>query len=100
MGGRDKGGEYGVLKDLVRSGVKTLIVTGEAKKKILSVLGATTNTLQASDIEEAVVLASQIALPGDVVLLSPGCSSFDMFTNYAERGEAFARVVEALGKDV
>ena len=99
MGGRDKGGDYGVLKDLVRSGVKTLIVMGEAKEKILSVLGAITSTLQASDLEEAVVLASQTALPGDVVLLSPGCSSFDMFTDYAERGEAFARAVEALGKD-
>jgi UDP-N-acetylmuramoylalanine--D-glutamate ligase len=98
MGGRDKGGDYAVLKDPVRAGVKQLIVTGEAKEKILSVLGKTTSVRQTTDLEEAVALASQTALPGDVVLLSPGCSSFDMFTNYAERGEAFTRAVEALGK--
>jgi UDP-N-acetylmuramoylalanine--D-glutamate ligase len=99
MGGRDKGGDYAVLKDQVKASVKKLIVTGEAKEKILRVLGETTSFQEATDLEEAVALAGQTAMPGDVVLLSPGCSSFDMFTDYAERGEAFSRAVEALGND-
>lgn len=97
MGGRDKGGDYTVLKGQLKKQVKKLIVTGEAKGKILAALGKTTSSLEARDLGEAVVLASQTALPGDVVLLSPGCSSFDMFANYVERGAAFCRAVEELG---
>ncbi len=96
MGGRDKGGDYGILRDRVNAGVKALIATGEAKEKILDVLGGLTRSQGATDLEEAVRFASQEAVPGDVVLLSPGCSSFDMFSDYAERGEAFCQAVEGL----
>jgi UDP-N-acetylmuramoylalanine--D-glutamate ligase len=97
MGGRDKGGDYTVLKEQLEKRVKKLIATGEAKEKILSVLGKITVSQEVTDLNEAVILASQTAVPGDVVLLSPGCSSFDSFADYAERGRAFCRAVEELG---
>jgi len=96
MGGRDKGGDYTVLNEHILKNVKQLIVIGEAKKKILNVLGKLTRSQEAGSLEEAVDLASQAAEPDDVVLLSPGCSSFDMFSDYAQRGEVFCRAVEGL----
>jgi UDP-N-acetylmuramoylalanine--D-glutamate ligase len=96
MGGRDKGGDYSILKDHIRAGVKRLIVTGEAKEKILDVLGGLTSSQEATSLDEAVNLANRTATHGDVVLLSPGCSSFDMFADYSERGEVFCKAVENL----
>lgn len=96
MGGRDKGGDYTVLNEHILRNVKHLIVIGEAKKKILNALGKLTRSQEAGSLEEAVELASQAAKPGDVVLLSPGCSSFDMFSDYAQRGKVFCRAVEGL----
>jgi UDP-N-acetylmuramoylalanine--D-glutamate ligase len=94
MGGRDKGGAYTFLKELVTKRVKRLIAIGEAREKILNTLGGVTRCEETRTLEEAVHLAHQAAAPGDVVLLSPGCSSFDMFTDYAERGRAFVKAVE------
>ncbi len=68
-------------------------------RQILDVLGNITNTQKAVSLEDAVNIASQTAAPGNVVLLSPGCSSFDMFYDYADRGETFCRAVESLGND-
>ena len=96
MGGRDKGGSYTLLKELIRKRVKRLIATGEACEKILSVLGGLVHGERTRTLGEAVHLAHQAAAPGDVVVLSPGCSSFDMFTDYAERGEAFCEAVNGL----
>lgn len=97
MGGRNKGGNFQVLKDLVRRHVKTLIVAGEASGEIESALGDVAPTKTASTIESAALQAYHAAAPGDVVLLSPGCSSFDMYNSFAERGEAFCRAVLNLG---
>jgi UDP-N-acetylmuramoylalanine--D-glutamate ligase len=96
MGGRDKGGSYAVLEGLVKERVKRLIAIGEAREKILGVLGKLTEHREATSLEEAVHLSVQGANPGDVVLLAPGCSSFDMFTDYVQRGEAFRKTVESL----
>lgn len=96
MGGRDKGGNFAALSALVKDRVKRLIAIGEARGKILHVLGDLTDSNEAAGIEEAVRLAGQAATLGDVVLLSPGCSSFDMFTDYAQRGDAFCKAVENL----
>jgi UDP-N-acetylmuramoylalanine--D-glutamate ligase len=96
MGGRDKGGSYTLLEELIKERVKRLIAMGEARKKILNALEGLTHTEKTETLSEAVHLAHQAATPGDVVLLSPGCSSFDQFTDYAERGEAFVNAVEAL----
>ena len=96
MGGRDKGGSYSFLKELIEKRVKKLIAIGEAREKILNALGGLTHAEGTRTIADAVLLAHQSAAHGDVVLLSPGCSSFDMFTDYAERGKAFVKAVEEL----
>ena len=96
MGGRHKGGEYGVLKELIRTRVKELIVMGEAQQAIFDTLAPYTRTKKTATLPDAVEAARKAAMPGDVVLLSPGCSSFDMFRDYAHRGEVFCRAVRQL----
>jgi len=93
MGGRDKGGEYDILKEQILKKVRLLIVIGEAKKIISNAVGRFTNTINAESIEEAVLLAHKRAVPEDAVLLSPACASFDMFESYAKRGDAFCSAV-------
>ncbi|MFQ5586886.1 MAG: UDP-N-acetylmuramoyl-L-alanine--D-glutamate ligase [Thermodesulfobacteriota bacterium] len=95
-GGRDKGGDYSLLENTVREKLKLLILLGEAKEKIGSALGGVIETVGADSLEEAVRLASSRCAAGDTVLLSPGCSSFDMFKNFEERGEQFKRLVHRL----
>ncbi|UCD33337.1 MAG: UDP-N-acetylmuramoyl-L-alanine--D-glutamate ligase [Desulfobacterales bacterium] len=102
MGGRDKGGTFEALEKHVRLHTKKLIVMGEAKEEIKSVLGDVCRggARTASSMDEAVLLAYQEAVPGDVVLLSPACSSFDMYNSYAERGNDFCQAVDKLKKQV
>ena len=95
-GGVDKGGSYDPLRMLVRRRVKRLLLFGEASETIRRALGGETDTVVVSSLEEAVARAGAIARSGDTVLLSPACSSFDMFRDYAERGERFRALVEAL----
>jgi UDP-N-acetylmuramoylalanine--D-glutamate ligase len=95
-GGRDKGGDYAPLAAAVREKVAHLILIGEAADRMAADLGGLTDTVRTSSLEEAVVLARDLTPPGGSVLLSPGCSSFDMFASYAERGEVFVRAVRAL----
>jgi len=98
MGGRDKGGDFKMLQESIRHHVKELIVMGEAAESIRSALGQQTRTKVAASMQEAVTTAFQDAQPQDVVLLSPGCASFDWYSNYAERGDDFRRAVEKLKK--
>jgi UDP-N-acetylmuramoylalanine--D-glutamate ligase len=72
------------------------VLFGAAKEMIAKALGTVTETVIVDNMEAAVRDAHQHALPGDVVLLSPACSSFDMFRNYAERGRVFKSLVQAL----
>jgi UDP-N-acetylmuramoylalanine--D-glutamate ligase len=95
-GGVDKGGDYGVLREGVGKRVKRLVLFGAAKEIIAESLGMQTETVVVDDMETAVRDAYQHAHPGDVVLLSPACSSFDMFRNYAERGRVFKSLVQSL----
>jgi UDP-N-acetylmuramoylalanine--D-glutamate ligase len=95
-GGVDKGGDYGVLREGIGKTVKRLVLFGAAKERIGESLGALTETIIVDDMEAAVRDAHEHARPGDVVLLSPACSSFDMFRNYAERGKIFKSLVQAL----
>lgn len=92
-GGRDKHSDFGVLADLVVKKCKILILMGEAKEKINRALGDYAETYLVGTFEEGVLLAFQKSRNGDVILLSPGCSSFDMFRNYEERGEYFKKIV-------
>jgi UDP-N-acetylmuramoylalanine--D-glutamate ligase len=98
MGGRDKGGDFKMLQESIRNHAKELIVMGEAAESIRSALGQQTRTKVAASMQEAVTTAFQDAQPQDVVLLSPGCASFDWYSNYAERGDDFRRAVEKLKK--
>jgi UDP-N-acetylmuramoylalanine--D-glutamate ligase len=102
-GGRDKREDFRSLAPLVRRRVKALIAIGEARGKILAEIGGECPAEEAAGMADAVERASRRAAPGDVVLLSPGCTSFDMFQNAEERGEEFRRAVrkvESRGKTV
>lgn len=88
-GGKDKLGDYAPLKGLVQNKVKTLILLGEAKERMRAALGDKTHTVLVNDMREAVSIAKRTAKPGDTVLLSPACSSFDQYKNYHERGLDF-----------
>ena len=96
LGGRDKGGDFESLSVLIRKKVKEVVIFGEAREKISEKLAGITRTFLAPTLREAVKIAYSHALRGDVVLLSPGCSSFDEFSNYAERGAVFQETVKAL----
>lgn len=98
-GGRDKGGDYAPLAEPVASKVAHLILIGEAADRIEQSLGALTHTVRAGSLEDAVRLAHELTAPGGSVLLSPGCSSFDMFRSYGERGEVFMRAVRDLPEE-
>jgi UDP-N-acetylmuramoylalanine--D-glutamate ligase len=95
-GGVDKGGDYGVLRERVGKRVRRLVLFGAARERIAEALGGVTETVLVDDLQAAVRDAHEHARSGDVVLLSPACSSFDMFRNYAERGRVFKSLVQAL----
>ena len=95
-GGKDKNMDYTPLVDLVRKRCKILILLGEAKEKINRAIGDFAETYLVGTFEEAVLLAYQKSRSGDIILLSPGCSSYDMFRNYEERGDYFKKLVNQL----
>lgn len=95
-GGKDKHTDLLPLREWVRSRVRRMILIGEAKERMVRELGPLTDTVMAGSLEEAVLLAHRSAKQGEVVLLSPACSSFDMFKDYQERGKVFKEVVQRL----
>ena len=95
-GGVDKGGDYAPLERAVREKVRRLVLFGAAKELIARALGRYAETVIVDDLRAAVRDAAAHAQPGDVVLLSPACSSFDQFRNYAERGKLFKNLVREL----
>ena len=96
-GGRDKLGAYAPLVDALRDRGRALVVIGEAGPRIASAAAGVLPIEQASSMDDAVARARALAKPGDAVLLSPACSSFDMFRDYKERGDRFVDAVRALG---
>lgn len=98
-GGRDKGGDYSLLSEVVREKVKRLLLIGEAKEKMEKVLGEIVQVEMPQGLEAAVIRAAELADPGDAVLLSPACASFDMFRSYVDRGEHFQKAVRQLLKN-
>jgi len=95
-GGKDKGGSYEPLAQLVKQRVRHLLLIGEAAERMEQELGSLTDTRRAVTLEEAVRLAAELTAPGGVVLLSPACSSFDMFRDYEERAQRFIAAVKEL----
>ena len=93
-GGKDTNLNYSPLQSMIKRKVKTLILVGEAKERINRDLGDFSETYLIGTFEEAVLIAYQKSRIGDIVLMSPGCSSFDMFDSYEERGEYFKEIVK------
>lgn len=96
MGGRDKDSDFKRLRSVVRKHVKHLILMGESAQKIYGILSDTVDAEVAVSMKDAVLKAFKASVPGDVVLLAPGCASFDMYANYKERGEDFRRAVQLI----
>ncbi|MBV8361816.1 MAG: UDP-N-acetylmuramoyl-L-alanine--D-glutamate ligase [Deltaproteobacteria bacterium] len=95
-GGVDKGGSYAALREPLRQKVKLLLLYGAAREIMRAALDGTTRIVSVQTLDEAVAKAATEALPGDTVLLSPACASFDQFKDYAERGRVFQELVRAL----
>jgi len=96
-GGVDKGNDYTSLKPLVHEKVKAIICLGKDNSKIHEAFGSLVDTIiDTEKMSEAVLSAFYLGQPGDVVLLSPACASFDLFENYEERGQKFKRAVHDL----
>jgi UDP-N-acetylmuramoylalanine--D-glutamate ligase len=96
LGGRDKGNDYSSLLDLVKKHVKAIIAIGESAHKVVSAFSTVIPVSVAAGMGQAVEAATRVASPGDVVLLSPACASFDWFQNYEHRGRVFKEAVMKL----
>jgi UDP-N-acetylmuramoylalanine--D-glutamate ligase len=93
-GGRDKDSDFSLLNDLIRQRVKALVLLGETRERLARLWEGLAPAYMAADMDEAVARAAGLASPGEVVLLSPACASFDMFRDYAHRGETFQKAVK------
>ena len=94
-GGRNKGLDLGVLASAVPP-IRAVVAIGEAAGEVINAVHRVVPAQAAGSMEEAVSIAARLAAPGDVVLLSPGCASFDWYSSYAARGDHFASLVESL----
>jgi UDP-N-acetylmuramoylalanine--D-glutamate ligase len=98
-GGKDKGLDYAELAAARLSGVRRALLIGEAAPRIAAALGARVPHETVGSLEAAVARAAELARPGDVVLLSPACASFDQFRNFEHRGDRFRELVLALPEE-
>ncbi|HKC12273.1 MAG TPA: UDP-N-acetylmuramoyl-L-alanine--D-glutamate ligase, partial [Vicinamibacteria bacterium] len=96
LGGRYKGGDFAELAPGLKQRGRWVLAIGEARERIVSALGGTVPVARCASLGEAVERAFSAARPGDTVLLAPACSSFDMFTDYADRGRKFKEEVGRL----
>jgi UDP-N-acetylmuramoylalanine--D-glutamate ligase len=95
-GGVGKGQDFAPLKDIVAQKCRIVILIGESAKEIEAALDGATQIVHAKSMDNAVALAAENSQPGDTVLLSPACASFDMFKSFEDRGDAFAAAVKQL----
>ena len=98
IGGRFKGGDLGLLREPLASRAKAVVAIGEAKSLIRGALAGAVDLREAASLEEAVETAFALAKPSGVVLFAPACASFDMFSDYAERGRKFKEQVARLAR--
>src|SRR5690606_40298733 len=97
LGGRNKGADLAVLRDVVARKVRRAYLIGESAGEFGEALGDIVPTVPSGTLGQAVTAAAAAAAPGEVVVLSPACASFDQFRDFRDRGEQFARAVAALG---
>jgi UDP-N-acetylmuramoylalanine--D-glutamate ligase len=96
-GGTDKGNDYSLLLDLVKEKVQALICLGIDNSKLVKNFGdVVPQYVEVSSMDDAVKAAYKLSKPGDTVLLSPACASFDLFDNYEDRGRTFKQCVRKL----
>jgi len=95
LGGQDKGGDFLSLYPHTHK-VKEVLTMGESEEAIATVLGDAVRLRSCGSLKSAVEVAHSNAQPGDVVLLSPGCASFDQFDNFEHRGDVFRELVQGL----
>jgi UDP-N-acetylmuramoylalanine--D-glutamate ligase len=100
LGGRFKGGDFGLLRDALRSRGKAAVAIGEARPLITKALEDVVDVHEVASFEGAINEAFALAKPRGVVLLAPACASFDMFQDYAERGRRFKQEVARIAKRV
>ncbi|MBN1274547.1 MAG: UDP-N-acetylmuramoyl-L-alanine--D-glutamate ligase [Candidatus Aminicenantes bacterium] len=100
LGGRDKGGDFEKLRQPVKKKVKKVYLIGEAKNKLRKALKGTAPLQNLNSLQDAVRQAYNDAAPGEVVLLAPACTSFDMFIDFEERGRVFKQTVGDIKKEV
>ena len=94
-GGQGKGADFSQLAAVVQDTCKAVVVLGEDADQMQAVFAPLVTVRRADTLDDAVDMAVDIAGAGDVVLLSPACASFDMFSGFAERGRCFAAAVAA-----
>lgn len=98
LGGKDKGGDYSLLREPLQQRARSILLIGAAAEKIESQLGGVVPMERAGTLERAVERAASTARPGDTVLLAPACASFDQFESYEHRGRVFKQLVRALAE--
>lgn len=99
LGGQGKGQDFTALRSSLEKYAKVAVLIGEDAAKIEQVISGTTTLLHADSLQQAVELCQQNVQPNDVVLLSPACASFDMFSGYSQRGRQFVAIVNALNEE-
>jgi UDP-N-acetylmuramoylalanine--D-glutamate ligase len=99
LGGKDKGAHWPDLVPLVRRHARRVLLVGQAAERIRAAMEDAVPLVDCGTVEAAVRCGFEGARPGDVVLLAPGCASFDQYRNFEERGDDFRRAVEALLRD-
>jgi UDP-N-acetylmuramoylalanine--D-glutamate ligase len=97
-GGKDKGFDFSTATPSIQKQVKACVLIGEMRERIAECWKDATTCVFAETMEEAVEKAAELSSEGDLVILSPGCSSFDMFRDYKDRGDVFRRTVQKLHK--
>ena len=96
LGGKDKNSDYTILRSLLHTRAKAVLLIGAASEKIENHLNGCVRIERCGDLRTAIQLANAEAQPGDTVLLAPACASFDQFTGYEQRGRTFKEIVHSL----
>jgi UDP-N-acetylmuramoylalanine--D-glutamate ligase len=96
MGGRGKGAPYAPLRELLRARAKAILTIGEDAANLEAALSDVAKTISCRTLPAAVEKARALAKPGDTVLLSPACASYDQFQNFEDRGDQFKAMVRGL----